>query len=383
MIEVSNMDKVLRSVYLDVVSNSLNEKTSAFYKKVMKAGTNIYGKEVLAPTRFGINGGVACSSETGDLPDSGAPTLVNLKAPLINIYGNVEITDKLLRISDTGMGSAVDVLNYEIDSLLDAAKFNLRRMLFQNGKGILTTTAAAGANNVTIAVSDTRNLIEGMVVDFLDGDTLVSGGHRVSLVDKANSSIKLDKAVPSTVPSGANITIKGSYNCELYGIPYLFDSTCSLYGNTRSINKFALPSYFTTNAVNYAKLLEVVDGLEEVGADTPNMIIGGYAMRRRFINAMNTAQLNVEVIDDDGFKAPGFNGIPIYAEPFAGDDVMYFINTDDFILAQLADWSWVEGTTHEILHPIQGKAAYTATLVKYCNLLCRKPKYQAQLTYSA
>ena len=383
MIEVSNMDKVLRSVYLDVVSASLNEKTSAFYKKVIKSGTNIYGKEVIAPTRFGINGGVACSAETGNVPDSGSPTLVNLKAPLVNIYGNVEITDKLLRISDTGMGSAVDVLNYEIDSLLDAAKFNLRRMLFQNGTGELAKTSAAGASSATIAVTDTRNLVEGMVIDFVDDDEVVSSGFRINTVDRANGTIKLDKSVPNTVPSGAIIAIKGSYNCEMYGIPYLFDPDCTLYGNTRSINKFALPSYFTTNAVNYAKLLEVVDGLEEIGAETPNMIIGGYAMRRRFINAMNTAQLNVEILNEDGFKAPGFNGIPIYAEPFAGDNVMYFLNTDDFVLAQLGDWSWVEGTTHEILHPIQGKAAYTATLVKYCNLLCRKPKYQAQLTYSA
>ena len=383
MIEVSNMDKVLRSVYLDVVSANLNEKTSAFYKKVIKSGTNIYGKEVISPTRFGINGGVACSSETGNVPDSGSPTLVNLKAPLINIYGNVEITDKLLRISDTGMGSAVDVLNYEIDSLLDAAKFNLRRMLFQNGTGELAKTAAAGANSATIAVTDTRNLVEGMVIDFVEDDEVVSSGYRINTVDRANSTIKLDKSVPTSVHSAAIIAIKGSYNCEMYGIPYLFDADCTLYGNTRSINKFALPSYFTTNAVNYAKLLEVVDGLEEIGAETPNMIIGGYAMRRRFINAMNTAQLNIEILNEDGFKSPGFNGIPIYAEPFAGDNVMYFLNTDDFVLAQLGDWSWVEGTTHEILHPIQGKAAYTATLVKYCNLLCRKPKYQAQLTYSA
>lgn len=383
MIDVSNMDKVLRSVYLDVVSASLNEKTSAFYKKVAKTGTNVYGKDVVSPTRFGINGGVACTSETGDVPGSSEPTLVNLKAPLVNIYGNVEITDKLLRVSDTGTGSAVDVLNYEIESLLDAAKFNLRRMLFQNGKGILTTTSAAGAGSTTIGVTDTRNLIEGMVVDFLDGETVVSSGHRINFVDRSEKTIKVDKSVPTTVPSGANVTVKGSYNCEMYGIPYLFDPTCTLYGNTRSINKYALPSYYTTNAVSYDKLMEVVDGMEETGAAAPNMIIGGYAMRRRYISSMNTAHLNVEIVEQDGFKAPGFNGIPIYAEPFAGDNVMYFLNTDDFVLAQLADWSWVEGTTHEILHPIQGKAAYSATLVKYCNLLCRKPKHQAQLTYSA
>ena len=58
---------------------------------------------------------------------------------------------------------------------------------------------------------------------------------------------------------------------------------------------------------------------------------------------------------------------------------MYFINSDDFVMGQLADWSWIEGTNHDILHPIANKAAYGATLVKYCNLICTKPSAQARL----
>ena len=104
MIDVINMDKVLRSVYLDVVSSSLNEKTSAFYKKVVKSGANVYGKDIIAPCRIGINGGVACTEETGNLPATSAPTLLNFKAPLVNIYGNLEISDKLLRVNDGAGG---------------------------------------------------------------------------------------------------------------------------------------------------------------------------------------------------------------------------------------------------------------------------------------
>ena len=123
--------------------------------------------------------------------------------------------------------------------------------------------------------------------------------------------------------------------------------------------------------------------MEENGGEQPDMIVGSYAMRRKYLDAMNTARLNVETVVEDGFKAPAYNGIPIYAEPFIADNEMFFLNTKDFMLAQLADWSWVEGSTHEILRPIYGKAAYAATLVKYCNLLCRRPKTQAKLTYSA
>lgn len=383
MIDVINMDKVLRSVYLDVVSSSLNEKTSAFYKKVVKSGANVYGKDIIAPCRIGINGGVACTEETGNLPATSAPTLLNFKAPLVNIYGNLEISDKLLRVND-GAGGAIDVLNYEIDTLLDSAKYNMRRMLFQNGDGILASMTAAGTSSMTIKVDHTRNVIEGMVVDLMSGNSAVMTGCRITLVDKANSTVKLDKSVASSVTSGTNLVISGSYKCELYGIPYIFSGGgINLYGNTRSVIGYALPSEYTESAVDSSTLQSVVDRMEENGAERPDMILGSYTMRRKYIDSMNTAHLNIETLSDGDFKAPGFNGIPVYAEPFIEDNTMFFLNTKDFIMAQLADWSWVEGSTHEILRPIYGKAAYTATLVKYCNLICRRPKAQAKLTYSA
>ena len=383
MIDLSNMDKVIRSVYLDVVTTCLNEKTSPFYKKIDKSSVNIVGKEVVAPVRFGINGGVACAAETAAVPPSGTPSLINFRAPLVNIYGNLEITDKLFRASEVGAGGAVDVLNYEIDSLLDSAKFNLRRMLFQNGDGTLCKMSAAGDGKQLVSVDNTRNVVEGMIVDFISSGSVVLTA-KVTLVDKTNSQIKVDKTVASTVAKDTIITLTGSYKCELNGIPYIFNGGGSnLYGNSRSIVGFALPSEYTESAVNASTLQSVIDHMEENGGEQPDMIVGSYAMRRKYLDAMNTARLNVETVVEDGFKAPAYNGIPIYAEPFIADNEMFFLNTKDFMLAQLADWSWVEGSTHEILRPIYGKAAYAATLVKYCNLLCRRPKTQAKLTYSA
>lgn len=382
MVDISSMDKVLNSVYLDVVSECLNERTSAFYKKIEKTSSNIYGKEIVFPCRFGINGGVACSGETSALPSPGSATLVQFKSSLANVYGNMEISDKVLRVSDGG-ANVVDVLNYEVDSLLDAAKFNLRRMLFQPGDGILTTLSAAATGVNTVSVTSTKNLIEGMIVDFIVSNAVVESGYKITFVDKAQNTVKFDKTVPSTVTSGASITLQGSYKAEINGLPYLFtNGGTNLYGNTRSIIKYALPGEYTAATINADALQTVLDGMEENGASQPDMIIGSYAMRRKYINAMNTAQLHIDTVENDGFKAVSYNGIPIYAEPFVADNEMFFINTEDFTLAQLADWSWVEGSTHEILRPIYGKAAYAATLVKYCNLICRRPKSQAKLTYS-
>ncbi|MDE6690379.1 MAG: hypothetical protein K2K04_00255, partial [Clostridia bacterium] len=54
-------------------------------------------------------------------------------------------------------------------------------------------------------------------------------------------------------------------------------------------------------------------------------------------------------------------------------DRIYFINTDDFVLNQLCDWAWLEDEGGRILKQVAGKAAYSATLVKYAELVCKKP----------
>ena len=59
---------------------------------------------------------------------------------------------------------------------------------------------------------------------------------------------------------------------------------------------------------------------------------------------------------------------------------MYLLNTDDFALHQLCDWQWIEGEDGKILRQSSSKPTFTATLVKYAELLCYRPAGQAMLT---
>ena len=100
MNSVSTMDRVLRSVYLDAITNNLNMHTSLFYNRIEKSSANVYGKEIIAPCRFGINGGIASVPETDNLPEAAPSEFSTLRAPLMNIYGNIEFSDKLVKISE-------------------------------------------------------------------------------------------------------------------------------------------------------------------------------------------------------------------------------------------------------------------------------------------
>ena len=59
---------------------------------------------------------------------------------------------------------------------------------------------------------------------------------------------------------------------------------------------------------------------------------------------------------------------------------MYLLNTDDFVLHQLCDWKWLEGENGQILRQNPGYPTYSATLVKYAELICDKPCGQAKIS---
>ena len=79
-----------------------------------------------------------------------------------------------------------------------------------------------------------------------------------------------------------------------------------------------------------------------------------------------------------GYGAVSVNDVPVYADRFCPDDRIMFLNSDDFALYQLCDWEWLEDEDGKILKQVAGKPAYCATLVKYAELICRKPYGRAK-----
>ena len=80
-----------------------------------------------------------------------------------------------------------------------------------------------------------------------------------------------------------------------------------------------------------------------------------------------------------GYKAISYNGIPVVADRFVEDGEMLFLNTKDFTLHQLCDWEWLQGDDGKILKQNSNYATYSATLVKYAELICDRPCAQARL----
>lgn len=387
MITIDNANKILKTVYLDVMANHLNYKTNAFYNKVKMGSEHVEGNEIHCLGRYGVHGGIGGGSDDSDLPIPGGNNYIKYKAMLSNIFGTIEISDKLLRVSNGNAGALVNILNAEMEGLLDSAKFNFSRMLFQDGTGELCKIGDLFGNNsnTTYPVSSLKHVMEGMIVDIVGPAGRKAQGHKIVSINRYDGTITLSPAVPASVNVAMNdvVTLQNSYKNELYGLGYLFNSSePTFYGLNRNDYKHILPTALKTASVTPDAIQKMLDEIDERSGNDIDLIISSYNVRRDYFKNLATTRTNVDYMNlDGGFKAISYNGIPIVADRFASDNKMYFVNTEDFKLQQLGDWSWIESNDGKVLRQVDNKAAFAATLVKYANLMCLKPVGQGELTF--
>ena len=385
-VTLTNADSALKSYYLEAVSEQLDNYVNPFLAQIKKTSDNVWGKEVKQLAIYGVNGGVGAGTEDGALPKASGNNYIQFTSSLKNLYGNVEISDKAIRASENNSGAFVSLLNSEMDGLVKASAFNLGRMIFGDGTGVLAQISEAEGNNV-FAVDDVTFLMEGMVIDLYDSDLLPvedAEGRRIVYVDRVEKTVKIDGPVlmVADIPEDACIVMHGSYNNELTGLAAIFDSdVTSLYGVNKAQNPWINPKIAEdVGDITEGAIQTMLDDIEEAGGSSADLIVTSFGVRRALINLFAENKRVVNTVDlAGGFKALSFNGIPIVADRFCQKNTMYILNTKDFALHQLCDWQWLTGDDGKVLRQIPGKPVYTATLVKYAELMCSRPYAQGVL----
>ena len=255
-------------------------------------------------------------------------------------------------------------------------------MLYGDGTGLLATIESVDSTTKTIITLDSvRNLIEGMVIDVYNGETKSAGGLRIKYVDRINKKIHVT-SYTQTFAKDYKLYVQNSKGYEISGLGKIFSDSDTLYGVSRSDYPWLVP-YTKTNAgqINDSLIQTAIDYLEEVTGSNVNYIACSSKVRRMYQEYLGAYRRNIDVMElQGGYKAITYNGIPLVADRFVEDDAMYLLNTDDFTLHQLCDWKWLEGEDGKVLKQNAGYPTYSATLVKYAELVCDRPNGQAKIT---
>ena len=385
MVTLETAEKALKSVYLNVVADQLNVGVNPLLAKIEQTTSDVWGKEIIKLVPYGINGGIGAGTESGELPTPAANNYDRFKLELKNLYGTIELSDKAIRASQSNTGAFVNLLNAEMEGLLKASKFNLGRMLYGDGSGILATCATEGSSANKIKVDKVNNLMEGMVVDVYSKSSgnVYSDlkGVRITAIDRVNNVVTVSGSVSSSVQDGDTVTVQGSKENELTGLGAIF-SDKDLYGLSREGRSWLQPKHYTdVGAISSAKIQSAIDFIDEVAGSQIDFIVCYYDVRRAYLDYLALTRTNIDYMNlDGGFKALSYNGIPLIADRFIDNGTMYLLNSKDFKMHQLCDWRWLEGDNGKVIKQKAGSATYSATLVKYADMICDKPIGQAKLS---
>lgn len=383
MVTLETADNALKSFYLDAVTESLNFKANPFFAQLEHSTADVVGKDVKKLVRLGINGGIMAGTETGELPTATERDSVVLTSSLKNLYGTIEISDKAMRASANSDGAFVNLLNDEMQSLVKSASLNFSRMLFGDGTGFLGKVTYAKGH--VIKVDDAAQFLEGMVVDFLDSTKTPIGSLqavKVQSVTRETKSLTFAKEnMESVVSAGGYIVLHGCRDKEMTGLKAIFGDG-DLYGVARTSCMYVNPhKNEDAGDITESVVQTMIDNIELDGGGKVNFIVCSHGVKRALVEYYRTLSVALPTMElKGGYKALSFNGIPVVADRFCPKGTMYLLNTDDFKIHQLCDWKWLEGEDGKILKQIPGKPVYTATLVKYAELVCERPCGQGVIT---
>lgn len=386
MITLSTAEKALKTVYLGVIGNQINMGANPLLTKIKQTTNNVYGNEIVKSTSYGISGGVSAGGEEDALPKAVNKKYAQFRTTLKNLYGTLEITDKAIRCSQNSAGAFVNLLNEEMESLIKSSAFNLGRMLYGDGTGILATiTGETEMTDTEFTVDNIKGFAVNQVVKLLN--TTDTGYHPnyteniiIKSIDRANKKIDTSYSCLANIKDLKLATL--GFKKEITGLGAIFNTSNTLYGLNRKTNTWLNP-YIKSNvgAISESAMQTAIDEINEASGEDIDFISCSSNVRRYYQDCMSTYKKNIDVMDlQGGFKALSYNGIPVVNDRFVEDGTMYLLNTKDFEMCQLGDWEWLEGEDGKIIKQKEGYPVYTATLVKYAELLCNRPNSQAKLT---
>ncbi len=386
MVTMETPDNAFQTFYLEPVTEAFDKKVNPFYARIQKTSADVVGKDVKKLIKLGMNGGIGAGTETGSLPDAHTEDRILFTATLKNLYGTIEISDKAVRASANNEGAFVNLLNDEMQSLIKSANYNFDRMMFGDGSGYLAGINGMSENENEVVLNDNQGayLMEGMYVDILsmDGTTYLARNYKVVSIDREAQTVKLSGTVAlSTLVSGAAyLYLHDSKDKEITGLDALFYNS-TIYGVDKESYPILNPYVnYLGGDIDEATVQKAIDTIEERSGSKVNFILCSWGVKRALVKYFRENSIAMPTITlEDGTTALSFNGIPVVTNRFCPYGTMYLLNTDDFKLYQLCDWKWLEGEDGKVLKQIPGRPVYTATLVKYAELMCERPNGQGKI----
>ena len=377
---MAKAQEALKLFYLPSVQYQLNTANPVL-SMIERDKQSVVGSEIRMALRYGRSGGVGNRADDGDLPTPNSRKTKQAKWDTKNIFARIAITDKTMKSSRSKEGAFISLLEADLDDAMADAKDNMARQVFGDGTGIMTKTKANGTATTTLLVDSVQYMAEGQLVDVLDASGNAKATNReVIVVDDVANSITISGAGITTAATDI-VTIAGNYGQELTGFGAVFKQNNTLYGIDRSVNKWFNPTTHALNGeISEVAIQKQIDDVDRKAGGKTNFLLSSYGVRRAYQELQLANKRITDVMKlEGGFDAISYNGIPFVVEKYAKAGTLNGLDLSTWRLYHIEDWNWLE-EDGAVLHRVSGKAIWEATLARYCDIGCSKPRGNFEMT---
>lgn len=384
---VQTLEEALKKVYLEPLIKLIDEGSGPVFAKIDKNSKNIIGEEIRFALQYGRHGGIGARGEADDLPTPSPRSYRQGVTGTKNLFGRISFSEKLMKISKNNAASFADQVSTQMEDITADVRDMMRRNFMGESTGIMGKVKSASGKDIVVE-GKIKTFYAGQIVDVfsLSGSTQTKSVDAKMIVDVDYATDTISFADSVTATAGDYISLAGNYGQELIGLKEILTKDSTIYGIDRSANRWYNPQTFdyassgATVPFKSLYLQKAIDEIEDFTGKKPDFITCNAGMLRAYMAEQETYKRNIEYTKiDGGIELVSYNKVPISKEKYMDDNTIYLINTEDLTLAQVSDWSWMDADG-AILNRVPDKAAYEATLTKYCELICRKPAAQAIIT---
>jgi len=384
---IQAVSEALKLNYLEAFRYQLNDEASRFLAEIERGSEGVVGREIVMALRYGRSGGIGMRADDGILPTPNARKTKQAKWETKNIFARFNITEKVIEASKNNIGAFANLLEQTMDDLQRDAKLDLSRQALCDGTGVLATVTADEATAGTIKVDSTMYLAEGMIVDILKSD----GAQRDAAVEQVEvTAIVSDTEF--TFASGGTakakntdvVAVSGSYGKELTGLDAVVSEDTTLYGVDRGANKWLNGRLKDIGGeLTEADIQWAIDEVQRTSGSDINFLMCSYGVRRAYLERLEATKQHVNTVElKGGFKTLAYVGgdqpIPIVADKYIKPGRLYCLDLKDWKMYEMADWNWLD-RDGAILTRVANKAMWEATLYKFADIGCQRPKGQVLL----
>ncbi len=378
---MSAIAEALKLWYLDGLRYQANEKASAFLTQVERTSEHVEGKKIIMALRYGVQGGIGNRADNGTLPTSNSRKTKQAEWETKNLFARIQLSDKTIKASRSNVGAFASMLETEISDAEIDMKRDVSRQGVGDGTGVLCTVTSKSSLTITCNNDlGVQYLAVGMLIDVYDTSAAAytNQGVEVTAVDRSAKTAILS-ALDAAIGDGDVLYVAGNKDLEVTGLKGVFDNT-SLYGITRTTNQWLNATKVNVNG----ELSEVImqQGIDDADIEAGSVInfsVCSYGVRRAYFNLLSAQKQQVNTIElKGGFKAVTYNGIPLVADKFIEPKELYFLDLTDWKMYEMSDYDWLS-EDGAVLSRVANKPVWEATLAKYCDLGCQKPKGQVKL----